>query len=92
MIIAQRSASLSYGTDPVADSLSSFIAAPIARIAGCAEAETIEGAALDLNRLYPALFAPAHRPSLLLRSARALAVRLAVLGTGAALLVILHQI
>jgi hypothetical protein len=92
MIIASHPVRLTYGTDSVAHSLRSSVTthAP-AVVPHPTEAAGRSGAALDLNRLYPAIMNAAPQTTPVVRATRALAFRLSVLGTAAGMLAILHH-
>ena len=92
MIRPQRSANLSYGTDSVAQSLRSVLAAaPAVRIESDPVNAPGKAGAIDLTALYPAIFAPQARSPFMTRTARALAFRLTVFGTAAAAMVLIHH-
>lgn len=91
MIAAQRSTHLSYSTDAISASLRPLLAAPTIRIESHRAETSRASAALDLTALYPHLFAPVKQSSFVIRTARAVAFRLSVFGTAAALLVLFHQ-
>jgi hypothetical protein len=91
MIITQRTANLSYSTDPVAASLRSAIAAPAPRFAPRAESTPASTTPMDLGALYPTLFAPERQPKVWGRPARAAAFRLSLMGTIAAILAVIYR-
>ena len=92
MIIANRAAALAYGTDTVAHSLRTVLAAP-ARAIETAPRQAAPAAPADLAALYPHLFAPAAAPVPAVgRLVRAAAVRVSILGTAAAFMIgVLHH-
>ena len=91
MIIAQRTAGLSYGTDPVAQSVRSVIAAPAARLGvhSHVQARSAASPSADMQRLYPGVFAEETGPSAFVRARRAAAFRVSVIGTAAVMMLAL---
>lgn len=93
MIIANRAATTSFGTDPVAQSVRSFIT-PSARLSAASAEREVRSAlrSADLARLYPSLCLVEGRASARSHAARAAAAALTAAGTmAAAFLAIVHK-
>jgi hypothetical protein len=94
MIFAHRSSGIRSSIDPVAQSLRSALTAAVVRSETRPATATLtarSSAPLDLERLYPRIFAAPQQVTVS-RSARALAFRLSVVGSfGAALIALIRH-
>ncbi len=91
MIANYRAPRLTFSTDVVAREVRSFVAARAALIGARADAAPNAAGPLDLEMLYPSLFAVERAPAIPVRAARSLAVRLGIFAGALAALTALHR-